>query len=41
VDGIIRGIPKGVSSGGGLAVAGSATKISKGEFGAGIYPEGR
>jgi len=41
VDGIIRGIPKGISSGGVGKVAGSATKISKGEFGAGGFPEGR
>ena len=41
VDGIIRGIPKGMSSRGVQSVAASATRDDKASFGAGRFPEGK
>ena len=41
VDGIVRGIPKGSGTSSLRAVAPSATKNAKGDFGAGAFPEGK
>lgn len=41
VDGIVRGIPRGSGNSGMSTVAASATKNSKGAFGAGQFPEGK
>jgi hypothetical protein len=41
VDGIVRGIPKGTGGCAVSSVAPSATKNSKGAFGAGNFPEGK
>jgi hypothetical protein len=40
VDGIVRGVPKGMGSRAVQSVAASATKDSKGAFGAGNFAEG-
>ena len=40
VDGIVRGIPKGMTTRAVTGVAASATRDSKGAFGAGNFPEG-
>jgi hypothetical protein len=41
VDGIVRGISKGMGSRGMESVSSSATKDDKGAFGAGRFPEGK
>jgi hypothetical protein len=41
VDGIFRGIEKGVRGGAMSSVASSATRNDKGAFGAGVFPEGK
>lgn len=41
VDGIFRGVGKGVKGGAVSSVASSATRNEKGAFGAGIFPEGK
>jgi hypothetical protein len=41
VDGIVRGIPRGPGNSGMSSVVASATKNTKGAFGAGNFPEGK
>lgn len=41
VDGIFRGIARGVRGGAVSSVASSATKTDKGAFGSGLFPEGK
>jgi hypothetical protein len=41
VDGIVRGIPRGPGNNGMSSVTPSATKNTKGAFGAGNFPEGK
>jgi len=41
VDGIFRGIEKGVRGGAVSSVAASATRADKGSFGSGMFPEGK
>jgi hypothetical protein len=41
VDGIFRGIERGVRGGAVSSVAASATRADKGSFGSGMFPEGK
>lgn len=41
VDGIFRGMAKGVRGGAVSSVAASATRNDKGAFGSGLFPEGK
>jgi hypothetical protein len=41
VDGIFRGVARGVRGGAVSSVASSATKTDKGAFGSGLFPEGK
>jgi hypothetical protein len=41
VDGIFRGVERGVRGGAVSSVASSATRADKGSFGSGMFPEGK
>ena len=44
IDGIVRGVPKGTPMSVApdtMSVMASASKLAKGDFGAGLYPEGK
>jgi hypothetical protein len=41
VDGIFRGMSKGVKGSAVSSMASSATRADKGAFGAGLFPEGK